>query len=417
MRIKADLIAGLSVSGLLLPEAVAYAAIAGLPASRGILAAVAGGLAYAALGRSRFGIVSATSSSAAILAGLLATLPLQGADRAGVATAATLLCGLFFLAAAALRLGGLASLIPRPVLHGFAFGIALTIILRQMPALTGIKLDPGGGGTAALLAGLWHAAGQGLVPPRILSLALGLAALALYAGLRRIKGLPVALLVLCAGGALSGLADLGGRGVALVGTVPLGADWSGWPISLTFEGWLRLAPFVLPLVLILLTESWGTVSALAAENGERLGANHELAAFGLANLASGLAQGMPVGAGFSASSANAAAGARSRIAAMLAALALAGWFLWAGQAVALLPMPVLAAVVIGTLTHALHPAPLPAALAAWTGFLAGHRLGGGGPRAWGSGRDADLGGPVDWPAPDPYCARADHPSGSSGPEP
>ena len=130
-----DLIAGVSVAGLMLPEAVAYAGIAGLPPQRAIFAAIAGCLVYAGVGRSRYAIISPTSSSAAILAAALAAMPGSLAIKAGYATVVVALTGLLFVAAAAARLGGLTGFISRPVLRGFAFGLAITIILKQLPKL------------------------------------------------------------------------------------------------------------------------------------------------------------------------------------------------------------------------------------------------------------------------------------------
>lgn len=346
----ANLIAGLAVSGLLLPEAVAYAAIADLPPGRALLAGMAGMLAYAVLGQSRYAILSPTSSAAAILAATLGALSAGATDRAGLATAAVLLTGVFFLGAALLRLGGLTSLIPRPVLRGFAFGIALTIILRQLPALTGIAAhapDP-----FRLCLALWRGAADLHGP----SLGLGLGSLALYLALKRLPLLPGALIVLACGILLSVVFGLGGRGVALVGPIDLTISAPEMP-HLTAVGWTRLASYVLPLVLILFAESWGTISGLAVSHGDRVDPNRELMAIGGANLVSALVQGMPVGAGFSAGTANEGSGATSRAAGLAAAAGLALMLLLARAWVAELPLPVLAAVVCGTLAHALKPAP------------------------------------------------------------
>lgn len=345
-----DASAGLAVAGLLLPEAVAYSAIAGLPPGHAVLAGIAGLLAYAAIGQSRFAIVSPTSSAAAILAATLAAMPAGAADRAGLATAAVLLAGLMFLGAAALRLGGLTSLIPRPVLRGFAFGIALTIIIRQLPAIAGVAVhapDP-----LRLLAAL---AGAGTGWNRT-SVALGLGALVLFALLRRWPEVPAALIVLALGVTLSLGLGLEGQGVAMVGPIAVGLGVPGLP-DLGPAGWAQLAAFVLPLGLILFAESWGTVSGLAAAHGEGVDANREIAAIGLANLSAALVQGMPVGAGFSAGAAAEASGAASRATGLVAAAGLAGLVVVARPLVAALPLPVLSAVVVGTLAHALDPAP------------------------------------------------------------
>ncbi len=346
-------LAGLAMAGLMLPEAVAYAGIAGLAPGRALIAAVVGGLAYALVGRSRFAVVSPTSSSAAILAASLASLATGQAGAAMLAanaTALTLLAGALFLALAAARLGSLAGFVARPVLRGFALGLALTIIIRQLPALTGLPAPQGSvgvvGWTILRQAGQWHGA----------TLACGLGALALLLLLRRWPGVPGALIVLVLGIAAASLPGFAALGVAQAGPAPLllaAPVLPGDPAQ-----WLRLVPLAAPLVLILFAESWGTMRSLALARGDTLDANRELAGLGLANAAAALAQGMPVGAGFSAGSANAASGATSRAAGVFAALALLALALWAGPLTARLPQPVLAAVVVAALTHALSPAPL-----------------------------------------------------------
>lgn len=348
---RGDLIAGLSVAGLMLPEAVAYAGIAGLPPQRAIFAAIAGCLVYAAMGRSRFAIVSPTSSSAAILAAALAVLPGDAAQKALLATLVVGLTGLCFLIAAAARLGGLTGFISRPVLRGFAFGLAVTIILRQLPAMVGVEVAAPDIFQLAwgLLASLprWHASSVGV----------GIAALLALLLLRRLPALPGAFIVLAAGVAASALLGLEARGVAVVGAIDMTLRW---PVlqPLAWATLLQLVELVLPLVLILFAESWGTMRALALRHGDALEPNRELGALGLANAAAALVQGMPVGAGFSAGSASEAAGATSRATAAIAAIGLGLLILVASPLVALLPQPVLAAVVIAALTHALDPAPL-----------------------------------------------------------
>ncbi|MDE2385539.1 MAG: SulP family inorganic anion transporter [Alphaproteobacteria bacterium] len=347
---KIDLIAGLSVAGLLLPEAVAYAAIAGLPPQRAIFAGIAGCLAYAAFGKSRFAIVSPTSSSAAILAAILASMPVAAGQKAELATAAILLTGFFFLLAAAARLGNLTGLIARPVLRGFAFGLAINIIVKQLPAITGYSLSASN--IFALAGGLLtHVSAW-----NIYSLTSGVLALACLLLLRRLPALPGAFITLAAGIAASMLFDLPGHGVATVGVIDRSLAWPSLP-QFELDQWSRLAQLTLPLAMILFAESWGTVSALALRHGEELEANTELAAFGIANFASALAQGMPVGAGFSAGSASEAAGAASRLTAAIAATGLAILLAFATPLVARLPEPVLAAVVVAALTHALNLAP------------------------------------------------------------
>ncbi|MBU6267164.1 MAG: STAS domain-containing protein [Sphingomonadales bacterium] len=347
-----DVLTGLAVAGLLLPEAVAYAGIAGLAPGRALVAAVAGGLVYALVGRSRFAVIAPTSSSAAILAAAVSSIVPHGAAepvRALLATALTAIVGLMFLGFATFRLGSLASFISRPVLRGFAFGLALLIIIRQLPRLFGVA--GASGPVWEVLAALAAQAGHWNAP----SIALGLAALAALLLLRHEPRLPGALMVIVAGIALGAFARPETWGVALAGPVALLPPHPALPPT---ELLPRLAQLAAPIALILFAESWGTMRALALKHGDRIDANRELAALGYANLASALGQGMPAGAGFSAGNANEAAGARSRLAAAAASAILLALALFAAPLLARIPEPVLAAVVIAALTHALSPAPL-----------------------------------------------------------
>jgi MFS superfamily sulfate permease-like transporter len=346
-----DIVAGFSVAGLMLPEAVAYASIAGLPPGRAIYAGMAGCLAYALVGRSRYAVVSPTSSSAAILAAMLATFPDDAATKAALATLAIAIAGLVFLVAWALRLGLLTGFIARPVLRGFAFGLAVSIILHQLPSITGVpvKADNIFEFVAGLVRSLpeWKPAGP----------VAAAAALAVLFGTRRFPLFPAAFVVVIAGASLSLALNLPTYGLAETGNVALSLDWPALP-SLTLPDLSRLIQLTLPLVLILFAESWGTMRALGLRHGDVIAPDRELAALGLSNLASALVQGMPVGAGFSAGNANESAGAQSRWAAIIAAAALAVLVVLAAGLVSHLPQAVLAAIVISALTHALDPSPL-----------------------------------------------------------
>lgn len=351
-----DWIAGFSVAGLMFPEAVAYAGIAGLAPQQAVIAAVAGCLVYALTGRSRFAIVSPTSSSAAILAAMLAAAPGAAAEKAILVAMIAGCAGLLFLAASLLRLGNLAGFVSRPVLRGFAFGLAITIILRQLPTMAGV---PAAGGNVLQQASSFFAEwGQWHLP----SLITGGAALATLLLFRRLPMLPGALLVLVAGVLASRLLNLGDQGVALVGAVPMAMSWPDLS-HVQWDAVTRLLPYTLPMVLILFAESWGTIRSLSLRHAEPVSADRELRALGAANLASAFVQGMPVGAGFSAGSASEAAGAQSRLTGVIAAGGLVLIVVFATDLIASLPQPVLAAVVIAALTHALDPRPL---LRLWT---------------------------------------------------
>jgi MFS superfamily sulfate permease-like transporter len=347
---KADLIAGLSVAGLMLPEAVAYAAIAGLPPQRAIFAGIAGCLAYLILGQSRFAIVSPTSSSAAILAAILLAVPIAPEQKAALATAAVLLTGVFFVLAGLARLGGLTGLIARPVLRGFAFGLAITIIIKQLPTVVGVEVH------ASTIFGTAEGLITQIVNWNSYSIASGVIALAALLLMRRLPAIPGAFITLAAGIGASVLLDLPAHGVATVGAIDTALSLPSIP-NFTFQQWSNLAQLTLPLAMILFAESWGTISALALRHGDSVNANREITALGLSNLASAVVQGMPVGAGFSAGSASEAAGAATRMTALVAALALAALVAFAAPLVAHLPESVLAAVVIAALTHALSLTP------------------------------------------------------------
>ena len=352
---SSDLLAGLSVAGLLVPEAVAYAGIAGLAPGRALIAGVVGGLVYATVGRSRFAVVSATSSSASILAAALGSLVagpgLAGAgDVDALATAMTLMVAVMFTALGLLRLGGLAGFVSRPVLRGFAFGLAATIIIKQVPHLVHLALP--GSTIGLVLAGLATHWAQWHWP----SLCLGLGALMALIGLRRVPGMPATRVVMAAGIALGSVGPLAHLGIALVGPTPIAMPHLALPTD--FGVWQRIAQLSAPLTLIIFAESWGTIRGLALAHGDDISSNRELTAIGLANGAAALVQGMPIGAGFSIGSANASAGARSRLSAAVASLATLALVLLAGPLIARIPEPVLAAVVISALLHALNPAPI-----------------------------------------------------------
>ena len=346
-----NLRAGISVAGILLPSAIAYAAIAGLTPDRAIVATIMGLLVYACVGGSRFAMVAPTSSSAAILAASLAGMEVNPALRAPESVAMVLLAGAFFLAGGVARLGALASFLSRPVLRGFTFGIGIIITLRQLPAIFGVNVTS----TAP-----WRVVEQIIVQAHDWnwpSLMLGLCGLATLLWVRRFRAIPGAVLVLAAGIAIGEWGNPAVWHTALVGQIAMGRVQFGWP-DLSSVQWTRMAEFALPLVMILFAESWGSVRGLALLHGDKVQPNRELLAFGAANLASGLVHGMPVGAGFSASSAGEVAGAKTRFAGVLAAVAILAMVVAGRGAIAHLPQSILGVVVISALFHALDPAPL-----------------------------------------------------------
>lgn len=347
-----DLLAGLSIAGLLLPEAVAYSSIAALPPQAGVIALFAGLVCYGLFGTSRFAIVSATSSSAAVLAA--ATMTLSGGDsalRLSLAFGLVLVTGAFFLLAGLFRLGSMTSFIAKPVLRGFAFGLAITIVFKQLATVVGVHLT-----NSNLLRSLpelleqlprWNWVGAGVA-------AVALALLCLCA---RVKRLPGGLLVVMAGIAAGQWLNLTAYGVKLIGVIDLTLEIPHLPV-LPFTDWLRLGELGFAMVMILYAESYGSISSFALKHGDRVASNRDLLALGAANLLSGLFQGMPAGAGYSATSANEAAGAGSRLAGGVAALVVLVIVLTVLPYIALTPEPVLAAIVIHALARGLSLEPL-----------------------------------------------------------
>ncbi|WP_261984238.1 SulP family inorganic anion transporter, partial [Pseudomonas lini] len=307
-----DVLAGLSIAGLLLPEAVAYSTIAALPPQAGVIALFAGLLCYGLLGTSRFAIVSATSSSAAVLAASTATLANgDSALRMSLAIGLVLVTGGFFLLAGLLRLGSVTSFIAKPVLRGFALGLAITIILKQVASAVDVHLNSGN--LIHLMPQLleqlpqWNRVGA-------LVAAVSLVVLGLCARVRRLPG---GLLVVALGIAAGQWLNLPAYGVKMIGVIDLSLEMPRLPV-LPFTDWLRLGELAIAMVMILYAESYGSITSFALKHGDRVSSNRDLLALGAANVLSGLFHGMPAGAGYSATSANEAAGAGSRLAGAVA---------------------------------------------------------------------------------------------------
>ncbi|HZC87517.1 MAG TPA: SulP family inorganic anion transporter [Steroidobacteraceae bacterium] len=341
-----DILAGLSIAGLLLPEAVAYSSLAGLPPQAGVIGLFAGLTCYGLIGRSRFAIVSATSSSAAVLAS--ATLALGGggsAERVALASLLVIGTGLAFALCAALRLGAMSSVIARPVLRGYTFGLALVIAVKQWPRLVNVPAHSSD--FFALVLELardyraWH----------LPSLACGLVALAGLFTLERVPRVPGTLVVIVASILAAPL--LAAHGVVLTGPIHLAPAMPSFALPPGAPA-LQLVGFSLAVMFILYAESYSSIRTFALKHDETVQPNRDLLALGIANLVAGLFHGTPVGAGYSATSANDAAGAQSRVAGLTAAavvLVLVLAFLpWIEQ----IPEPALAAIVIHAVSRSVR---------------------------------------------------------------
>ncbi|OJA75766.1 hypothetical protein BGV72_19620 [Burkholderia ubonensis] len=348
-RIGRDALAGVSIAGLLIPEAVAYAGLANLPPQAALIALLSGLVVYALTGSSRFAIVSSTSSSAAVLAATVFAESGTGlAAQLALAAALVAMTGVLFILAGALRLGGMSDFVARPVLRGFTFGLALTIVVKQLPKILAIKVQHSDAPRVAfdLIVGAAHA--------NLASVALGGGALALLFALGRRSRVPATLVAIVLSIAAGYVVDWQRYGIAIVGHIDFQHVAFGLP-TLDRNAWMQTTELAFALMLILYAESYGSIRNFALKHGDGVSPNRDLVALGCANLVSGLLHGMPVGAGYSATSANEAAGAQSRFAGLWAAgvIALIVWLLL--PQLSRTPEPVLAAIVIFAVSHSLHP--------------------------------------------------------------
>jgi high affinity sulfate transporter 1 len=308
-----DLLAGLTTAAVVIPQAVAYASLAGLPVQVGLYVATVPMVAYALLGTSRPLSVSSTSTISILTAGALTEAGAAGDPRRAAATAAllALLVGGILAAAGLLRLGFLADFISSPVLAGFKAGMGLVIAASQLGKVLGVPVQGDG-----FFAKVWSALTQlGDANPATVALALG--GLAVLLALRRwAPRVPGPLVVVVAGIALVALTDLEDRGVALVGAVPGGLPGFELP---DLAGAAALLPAAAGIALMSFIESISAARAFAARTDPPVDADRELLALGAANLGAGLFQAYPAGGGTSQTAVNDGAGARTRLAAVVTA--------------------------------------------------------------------------------------------------
>ncbi|HEY4749987.1 MAG TPA: SulP family inorganic anion transporter [Steroidobacteraceae bacterium] len=341
-----DLLAGLSIAGLLLPEAVAYSGLANLPPQAGVIALFAGLVCYGLIGRSRFAIVTATSSSAAVLASsMLALGAVDAAQRVALASMVVVGTGVAFSVCAGLRLGAMSNLIARPVLRGYAFGLALVIAVKQWPTLVNVHAH--NTSFFPLLSEL----ARGYGAWQLSSLACGIAALAGLFALERIPRLPGALVVIVT--SILAAPALTAHGVALTGPIHLVLALPSFAMPAGVRP-VSLVGFSLALMFILYAESYGSIRTYALKHDEPVQPNRDLLALGVANAVAGLLQGTPVGAGYSATSANDAAGAQSRLAGLYAAATVLVLVLVFLRWIERIPEPALAAIVIHAVSKSLR---------------------------------------------------------------
>jgi sulfate permease, SulP family len=339
--LRGDLIAGLTVWAVLIPEALAYATIAGVSPVVGLYAAPGALLLYAAFGSSRHLITGPMSATAALSAATVSSYATPGSSAFVTMTAALAIrAGLAALIAGLLRLGFLASFISEPVLKGFIVGLALTIIVGQLPALFGVEK-----GSGDFFQKLWDLISK-LGQTQGLTLLIGLASLALILTLRRVApAVPGSLVAVILGIIAVDVFSLNHHGVEIVGHINGGLPSLGVP-DVSFHDFVKLAGGGCGVMLVGFAEGLGAAKTYAAKHHYAVDANRELIGLGSANIAAGLSSGMVVNGSLSKTAVNGGAGANSQLSGLVAAamtivtlLVLTGLF-------EKLPEPTLAAIVI-----------------------------------------------------------------------
>lgn len=338
--LRFDVLAGLTAAAVVIPKAMAYASIAGLPVEAGLYTAFVPMVIYAILGTSQAMSFSTTSTIAILTAAQLALVLPKGGEGELLAAASTLatLVGVFLLLACVLRLGFLANFISDPVLTGFKAGIGLVIVVDQLPKLLGLHFDKGPF-LQNLVSVLTHI-GQTHWPTMLTALI----ALILVIGLEHfVPRVPAPLVVVALGVIASGLLSLKNAGVEILGHIPAGLPAPVMPnMSLVGTMW----PGAMGIALMAFVESIAAGRAFVRQGEPRPKANRELFALGLANLAGGFFRSMPSGGGTSQTAVNYQAGARTQLTEVVTAMIVLATLLFLAPLIGLMPQATLAAVVV-----------------------------------------------------------------------
>ena len=310
--LRPDLIAALTVWALLVPEAMAYASLAGLPPEAGLYAAPLALIGYGIFGTSRQLVVGPSSTVAAMSLVIVGLFAIPGsAEFIAMSAILALLVGVMFVAAGLLKLGFLADFMSRPVLSGLVVGIAITIAVSQLDKLLGYTVAEGG-----FLQELWFFARE-IGAISIPTLVVSVVALALLFGLEKfIPRIPAALVVVVLGITLSALLNLEERGVHVVGEIPAGLPPLGFQ-DVALRDILRLAPGALGILLVAFAESVATARNYATRHGYDIDADQEMVGLGVANFGAGFSQGFVVDGSLSRTAAADQAGQKSQLASII----------------------------------------------------------------------------------------------------
>ena len=358
--LRSDLVAGVVLTTLLVPQGMAYAELAGLPAITGLYTSILCLVGYALCGPSRILVLGPDSSlGPMIAASLLPILGANGSPERAIALASmlALMVGAIMIAASVARLGFVADLLSKPTQIGYMNGLALTILIGQLPKLFGFSVNADGliNEARSFVNGL--AAGKA-VPAAV---AVGVLSLVIILALGRwapkVPGVLVAVVLAIGAASVFNLAD---HGVSLVGVLPQGFP----PLTVpnAFSDIPLLVAGALGISLVALTDTISTASVFAARTGQEINGNGEMLGIGVANVAAGLFQGFPVSTSGSRTAVAERAGAKSQVTGLVGAAAIVLMLVLVPGLLRDLPNPTLAAVVIAA---SLSLADIPGTVRLW----------------------------------------------------
>jgi high affinity sulfate transporter 1 len=350
-RLRADVVAGVTVAALALPASMAYAQLAGLPVNAGLYALLLPVLVYAALGSAPRVVVGPEGTVALLVATAIGPLAAKGsAQYSTLAAMLAILVGLAYLAARLLRLGWIADYFSQAVLVGYITGVAIVLILGQLGKLLGISSNEDGTipKTLDILTHLGNA--------NTATVVVGAVALALLVVAGRIsRRIPGALILVVLGIVTSWALDLAGKGVSVTGPVPSGLP--SFEVPHVSDGDLRtLATAALAVFLVAYSDSILTARSFAARHHEIVDANQELLAFGVAQISAGLTQAFPIGTSGSRSAVNDDMRATSQVSGLTAAATIAAILLFLTGPIQYLPLAILGAVIVFAGAKLIDPA-------------------------------------------------------------
>jgi high affinity sulfate transporter 1 len=343
--LRQDIVAGLVLTALLVPQGMAYAELAGLPPITGLYTSILCLVAYAVFGPSRILVLGPDSSLGPMIAAtILPLVAAQGDPARAVAlgSALALLVGAIITVAGVAKLGFVADLISKPTIIGYMNGLALTILVGQLPKLFGFSVD--GDGFLPELTGFARGLADGETVGA--ALAVGVFGLVVIVSLQHwLPKAPGVLVSVVASVLAADAFDLADRGVDVVGVLPQGFPPFTVPdIALSDIG--LLAGGALGIALVSLTDTISTASSFAARSGDEVDGEKEMIGIGAANLAAGLFQGFPVSTSGSRTAVAEQAGAKTQVTGLVGALAIVLVLLFFPGLLQDLPQPTLAAVVI-----------------------------------------------------------------------